>query len=59
MIDYGARSEANLAHSFIFGIVYWYVWTVALPKWKGYRLEEKEDVLDDGTTITTLVHVPR
>lgn len=42
-----------------FGLVYWYVWTIAIPKWKGYRLEEKSDVLDDGTTVTTLIHVPR
>lgn len=41
-----------------FGLLYWYVWIRLIPKWKGYRLEEETSVLDDGTTITTLVHVP-
>ncbi|KAL7817120.1 amino acid permease domain-containing protein [Trichoderma gracile] len=34
------------------GVLYWYVWTVLLPKWGGYTLEEKTEVLDDGTSIT-------
>ncbi|KAL1845088.1 hypothetical protein VTK73DRAFT_1155 [Phialemonium thermophilum] len=42
----------------LFGLVYWYVWTVLLPRWKGYRLEEEVGVLDDGVTITRLVKVP-
>ncbi|UPX09912.1 low-affinity methionine permease [Ascochyta rabiei] len=40
-----------------FGFVYWYVWLKLLPRWRGYRVEEKAGVLDDGTTITQLVHV--
>jgi hypothetical protein len=40
-------------------VVYWYVWTVLLPRWKGYRIEEETSVLADGTSVTTLVHVPR
>ncbi|KAI9689120.1 MAG: hypothetical protein M1822_000858 [Bathelium mastoideum] len=43
----------------LFGVIYWYVWTVLLPRWKGYSLEEAAEVLDDGTTITRLVKVPR
>jgi len=39
----------------IFGVTYWFVWTIALPRYRGYRLEEKADILDDGTTITKLV----
>ncbi|KAL6892991.1 amino acid transporter [Trichoderma longibrachiatum] len=38
------------------GVLYWYVWTVLLPKWGGYTLEEKTEVLDDGTSITRVVH---
>lgn len=38
--------------------VYWYLWTVLVPKWRGYVLEEKAEVLEDGTTITKLVHNP-
>ncbi|EGR45168.1 amino acid transporter [Trichoderma reesei QM6a] len=38
------------------GVLYWYVWTVVLPKWGGYTLEEKTEVLDDGTSITRVVH---
>lgn len=37
-------------------IVYWYVWTVAVPRWKGYRLEEETTVLADGTSVTKLIH---
>ncbi|KAJ3490346.1 hypothetical protein NLG97_g5795 [Lecanicillium saksenae] len=40
----------------IISIVYWYVWTVLIPKWRGYSLEEEEAILADGTTITKLVH---
>ncbi|KAF7596215.1 hypothetical protein BBP40_002747 [Aspergillus hancockii] len=39
----------------VFGIVYWYIWTVLLPRWGGYQLEEEKDVLEDGTDITKLV----
>ncbi|KAJ9157761.1 Methionine permease [Pleurostoma richardsiae] len=42
----------------LFGFGYWYIWTVFLPKWRGYKLEERSDVLDDGVTITRLVQVP-
>jgi hypothetical protein len=42
-------------YSLLFGVIYWYVWTVLLPRWGGYRLEEEVDVLDDGTSITKLV----
>lgn len=47
------------SHSIAFGILYWLVWTVILPRLGGYRLEEKQDVLDDGTTITVLARVPK
>ncbi|KAL4809854.1 amino acid/polyamine transporter I [Aspergillus unguis] len=40
-----------------FGVVYWYVWTILLPKWGGYTLEEEERVLDDGTAVTRLVRL--
>jgi len=43
----------------LFGVLYWYIWTVLLPQWRGYRLEEVDDILDDGVTITRLVKVPR
>jgi hypothetical protein len=38
------------------GVLYWYVWTILLPRWRGYRLEEEVEVLKDGTSITKLVH---
>lgn len=38
--------------------MYWYVWTQLIPSLKGYRLEEEIKVLDDGTSVTKLVHVP-
>jgi len=43
----------------VFGLIYWYLWTILIPKWKGYSLEEEEETLKDGTTITKLVHVTR
>ncbi|KAI0400833.1 methionine permease [Xylaria palmicola] len=43
----------------VFGLLYWLVWTVILPRLGGYTLQEKEDVLDDGTTITMLARVPK
>ncbi|KAB8269553.1 amino acid permease-domain-containing protein [Aspergillus minisclerotigenes] len=33
----------------LFGIVYWYIWTVLLPRWGNYQLEEEKGVLEDGT----------
>lgn len=41
----------------LFGLAYWFVWIKVIPWWKGYRIEEEISVLDDGTTITNLVHV--
>ncbi|RDW67422.1 putative methionine permease [Aspergillus mulundensis] len=41
----------------VFGVLYWYVWTVLLPRWGGYSLEEEEKVLDDGTAVKRLVRV--
>ena len=38
-------------------VLYWYVWIVAIPKWRGYTVEEEMDVLNDGTSITSLVKV--
>jgi len=43
----------------LFGVIYWYVWTILIPRWKDYNLEEVTEVLDDGTTVTKLVHVPK
>ncbi|PWY87397.1 methionine permease [Aspergillus heteromorphus CBS 117.55] len=39
----------------ILGVLYWYAWTVLLPRRGGYTLEEKDEVLEDGTKITRLV----
>lgn len=41
----------------LFGVLYWLVWTVLLPRWYGYHLEEKDEILDDGTSITRLVPI--
>ncbi|KAL8364778.1 hypothetical protein RB595_003855 [Gaeumannomyces hyphopodioides] len=42
----------------VFGVIYWYLWTILIPRQRGYRLEEKTETLADGMTITKLVHVP-
>ncbi|KNG87202.1 putative methionine permease [Aspergillus nomiae NRRL 13137] len=39
----------------LFGVFYWYIWTVLLPRWGDYQLEEEKGVLEDGTGITKLV----
>lgn len=43
-------------HSVLSGVLYWYVWTVLLPRWGGYQLEEEKEILADGTSIIKLVH---
>ncbi|KAF2664990.1 amino acid transporter [Microthyrium microscopicum] len=40
------------------GVLYWYIWTILLPRWKSYTLEEFVEILDDGTSITKLAKVP-
>ncbi|KAJ5189579.1 hypothetical protein N7472_008593 [Penicillium cf. griseofulvum] len=42
--------------SVLFGVLYWYVWTVLIPRWGGYELEEEKEILADGTSIIKLVH---
>lgn len=44
-------------HSLLCGVIYWYMWTVVVPRWRNYRLEEQTNVLEDGTSITQLVKV--
>ena len=39
------------------GVIYWYLWTVLIPRLRGYHLEEEADVLQDGTSITKLIKV--
>lgn len=39
----------------LLGVLYWYVWTVYLPRRGGYTLEEQEEVLIDGTGVIRLV----
>jgi len=41
----------------ILATLYWYVWTVLIPRWRGYTLEEETEVLDDGASITKFVHL--
>lgn len=44
-------------HRLVGGVIYWYLWTVVIPHWGGYHLEEEGDVLHDGTSVTKLVKV--
>ncbi|RJE20920.1 methionine permease [Aspergillus sclerotialis] len=41
----------------LFGVLYWYIWTQLMPRRGGYRLEEEEVTLSDGTSITKLVQL--
>lgn len=45
--------------SFVGSLLYWYVWTVLLPRIRGYTLEEETAVLRDGTAVTRIVHKQR
>lgn len=47
---------ANM-HRILCGVLYWYMWTVVIPRWGNYSLEEETAVLKDGTSITRLVKV--
>lgn len=38
----------------VFAVIYWYVWTVLLPRRGGYKLVETVVTLDDGTGVTKL-----
>lgn len=42
----------------LFGLFYWVIWLKIIPKFKGYKIEEETRILDDGTSVTSLVHVP-
>lgn len=46
-------------HRILFGILYWYIAFVALPRWYGYTVDEVVEVLSDGTSITKLVNVEK
>jgi hypothetical protein len=37
---------------------YWYFFTIAWPNWRGFRLEDRIETIDDGTTVTTIARVP-
>ena len=37
-----------------FGVIYWAVWRVVLPKIFGYELVPNKVVLDDGTVVNVV-----
>ncbi|KAM3424601.1 hypothetical protein BST61_g6591 [Cercospora zeina] len=41
-----------------FGVLYWYMFAKLVPRLRGYKLEDRTENLDDGTTITTIAHIP-
>ncbi|KAI9738407.1 MAG: hypothetical protein M1834_008910 [Cirrosporium novae-zelandiae] len=41
----------------VLSVLYWYVWIIVIPRWKGYRIEDEVEVLEDGTSRTRLVHI--
>ena len=54
-----SNHEGLQIYRLLFGALYWLIWTVILPRIGHYTLEEKQEVLDDGTAITVLTRVPR
>jgi hypothetical protein len=51
---YGTYAVVGVA-TIVIAVLYWFVWFRLLPRWRGYRIEEEEDELSDGTKITRLV----
>ncbi|KAJ5322455.1 hypothetical protein N7452_010744 [Penicillium brevicompactum] len=39
----------------LFGVLYWYIWTVVIPRKGGYKFEEEKEILADGTSVIKLV----
>ncbi|PPQ94410.1 hypothetical protein CVT25_002498 [Psilocybe cyanescens] len=48
-LPYWSHSAGGLALS-LFGFIYWYIWGIWLPKSKGYHLERKWALQDDGVS---------
>ena len=58
--EFGTAEFAGMrltARRIIGGVIYWYLWTVLIPRLRGYHLEEEADVLQDETSVTRLVKV--
>lgn len=59
-MSFGTAERARMTltvRRLIGGVIYWYLWTVLIPRLGGYHLEEEADVLRDGTSVTKLVKV--
>lgn len=50
--------EIKLTISIVFCALYYYVWIVAIPKWRGFRYRQAVIVLDDGAVTHSLTRVP-
>ncbi|KAH9477579.1 hypothetical protein JR316_0009801 [Psilocybe cubensis] len=56
-LPYWSHSAGGLALSLL-GFSYWYVWGIWLPKRKGYRLERKWALQDDGVSRYIFHKIP-
>jgi len=56
-LPYWSHSVGSFAVSFL-GVVYWYVWSVWLPKSKGYKLERQWILQNDGISRYAFRKVP-
>ncbi|PPR05490.1 hypothetical protein CVT26_009057 [Gymnopilus dilepis] len=56
-LPYWAHSAGGLCLSLL-GVCYWYVWSVWLPQKKGYRLERRWVLQDDGVSRYAFYKVP-
>ena len=60
VLTYG-RSQLHVVVSlgvFALGALYWFVWTILLPKYGNYRLERQWVVQSDGVSRGVFVKVP-
>ena len=55
--DRKAIANGSFNARLICAVIYWYLWIVLIPRWRGYRIEEKADILEDGTSVMRLVRI--
>ena len=57
IMEFAGLVLTTMVRRLVCGVIYWYLWTVLIPRLRGYRLEEEADMLKDGTSVTKLVKV--
>ncbi|KAJ7600512.1 APC amino acid permease [Mycena floridula] len=56
-LPYWSHAVASIGASLL-GVIYWYIWSIWLPRRKGYKLERDSVLQDDGVSRYVFRHVP-